>query len=78
MDALFGLPRKKAAGNSLRDSLHGDIFFGNQTAVDEFVADSGIHRHNTLKVSIIIRIMVLLLIIHYTFRHVILFWLGIL
>ena len=38
MDALFGLPRKKAAGVSHRDSLHGDLFFGDQTAVDEHVA----------------------------------------
>ena len=38
VDALFGLPRKKAAGISQRDPLHGDLFFGNQSAVDEFVA----------------------------------------
>ena len=38
MDALLGLPRKKAAGVSHRDSLHGDLLFGDQTAVDEHVA----------------------------------------
>ena len=38
MDALFGLPRKKAAGVSHRDSLHGDLFLCDQTAVDEHVA----------------------------------------
>lgn len=38
VDALFGLPRKKAAGTSHRDPLHGDLFFGSQTAVDEYVA----------------------------------------
>ena len=38
MDALFGLPRKKSAGQSVRDSLHGDIFFSKQNTVDEFVA----------------------------------------
>ena len=27
MDALFGLPRKKAAGESYRDALHGQLFF---------------------------------------------------
>ena len=37
MDALFGLPRKKAAGVSHRDSLHGEFFFGDQAAVDEHV-----------------------------------------
>ncbi len=40
MDALFGLPRKKAAGHSYQNSLHGDIFFGNQADVDEFVTSS--------------------------------------
>lgn len=38
MDALFGLPRKKAAGKSHRNPLHGSIFFGDQSSVDEFVA----------------------------------------
>lgn len=38
LDALFGLPRKKAAGTSYRDSLHGDLFFGRQSALDEYVA----------------------------------------
>lgn len=32
MDALFGLPRKKSAGNSYRDALHGDL--------DEYVASN--------------------------------------
>ena len=36
MDALFGLPRKKAAGISYRDPLH-DQFFCQQPLVDEFV-----------------------------------------
>ena len=38
MDALFGLPRKKAAGKSFRDPLHRSLFFGDQCAVDEYVA----------------------------------------
>ena len=37
-DALFGLPRKKSAGKSHRDPLHGHIFFGNQNDVDEHVS----------------------------------------
>lgn len=36
-DALFGLPRKKAAGSSHRDPLYGDLFFGCQSAVDNYV-----------------------------------------
>ena len=38
MDALFGLPRKKSAGRSFREPLHGHLFFGDQNAVDEYVA----------------------------------------
>ena len=38
MDALFGLPRKKAAGTSFRDPIHGHLFFGKQERVDDFVA----------------------------------------
>ena len=37
MDALFGLPRKKPAGSSVRDPLHGSRFFYNQDEVDKFV-----------------------------------------
>ena len=40
MDALFGLPRKKAAGVSYREPLHGDLFFNNQSAVDQFVVEN--------------------------------------
>ena len=36
MDALFGLPRKKAERFEL--PLHGDIFFCDQNEVDEFVS----------------------------------------
>ena len=38
LDALFGLPRKKAARKSRRDPLHGEIFFANQSSVDKHVA----------------------------------------
>ncbi len=37
MDAVFGLPRKKSAGQSFREPIHGHLFFGDQTLVDEFV-----------------------------------------
>ena len=37
MDALFGLPRKKAAGKSIRSSVHGHYFFEDQELVDEYV-----------------------------------------
>ena len=40
MDALFGLPRKKSAGTSYHDPLHGNLFFSDQSAVDQFVAES--------------------------------------
>ena len=40
MDALFGLPRKKSAGRSFREAIHGHLFFGDQSAVDEFVASA--------------------------------------
>ena len=38
IDALFGLPRKKSAGISHRDAIHGDLYFGKQETVDEHVA----------------------------------------
>ena len=40
MDALFGLPRKKAAGMSHREANHGHLFFGDQRSVDEYVSAS--------------------------------------
>lgn len=40
LDALFGLPRKKAAGVSYKAPLLGPLFFGDQTSVDQFVAES--------------------------------------
>ena len=43
MDALFGLLRKKAAGKSFRDPLHGSLCFGDQCAVDEYVAAHEAH-----------------------------------
>ena len=40
MDALFGLPRKRSAGISYKEPLLGNIFFGEQASVDQFVAES--------------------------------------
>ena len=37
LDAIFGLPRKKSAGRSFRQPLHGMLFFENQDEVDQFV-----------------------------------------
>ncbi len=36
-DALFGLPRKKSAGSSVREPLHGENIFNNQKEVDHFI-----------------------------------------
>ena len=47
MDALFGLPRKKSAGKSYREPLHGHLFFRNQSAVDEFVASASSKQQKT-------------------------------
>ena len=40
MDALFGLPRKKSAGVSYKAPLLGNLFFGDQSSVDQFVAEN--------------------------------------
>ena len=44
MDALFGLPRKKSAGVSYRDAIHGNLFFGKQESVDEHVSISSLKK----------------------------------
>jgi len=49
MDALFGLPRKKSAGKSVRELVHGHLFFKEQQSVDEFV-ESAPSRRTSLKV----------------------------
>ncbi len=46
MDALFGLPRKKASGVSHRDPLHKDIFFADQLSVDEHTASYKMSGHS--------------------------------
>ena len=39
MDSVFGLCRKKSAGVSVQPPLFSGVFFEEQQAVDEFVAD---------------------------------------
>ena len=34
---MFGLPRRKQAGTSYRESLHGQLWFVDQQSVDEYV-----------------------------------------
>ena len=53
LDALFGLPRKNAAGISHRDSLHGNLIFGDQKAVDEHVSSYEMPRQNVPKVAFV-------------------------
>ena len=52
MDAVFGLPRKKSAGISHRDPLHEDLFFCQQSTVDQFVAEND-QKRNVSTVSCI-------------------------
>ena len=53
MDAFFGLPRKKSAGVSFRDPIHGDLFFGQQERVDEFVALASAKQKRESKVCLL-------------------------
>lgn len=70
IDALFGLPRKKAAGVSHRRPLHGDLFFLDQNAIDEYVAsrklprkhkDEEVIHHNIISKISIIMIMIFII-----------------
>ena len=40
IDGIFGLPRKKAAGESVRPPVHGQLFFHDQNMVDEYVGSA--------------------------------------
>ena len=51
MDALFGLPRKKSAGQSFRKAIHGHLFFRDQSAVDEYVASASLKHNKSMKVT---------------------------
>ena len=50
MDALFGLPRKKSAGISFRDAIHGHLFFGQQERVDDYVVLASLRNKKEPKV----------------------------
>ena len=52
LDGLFGLPRKKSAGESLRPPLHGSLFFCDQSDVDEFVDNGSCGQKELFKVSL--------------------------
>ena len=75
LDALFGLPRKKSAGTSHRDALHGDLFFCDQAAVDEYVVSYEMRTNKIPNVNMlhIIYRNVIYCTLHC--RHVIIFWL---
>ena len=45
MDALFGLSRKKSAGESYRDPLHGQLYFYDQKDLDEYVKETSCHKN---------------------------------
>ncbi len=44
MDAIFGLPRKKSAGTSVRPPHYQGLFFEDQVLLDQFVSDNGSKR----------------------------------
>jgi len=46
VDAIFGLCRKKSAGNSVRTPLSETTVFEPQDAVNAFVASQGHHSQN--------------------------------
>ena len=52
IDAIFGLPRKKSAGESVRAPLHGHLFFHDQTVVDEYVESASKHKFTSHKVHV--------------------------
>jgi len=60
LDALFGLPRKKAAGTSHRDALHGNLIFGDQNAVDENVSSYYMSHHKVPKVACVTKILAIM------------------
>ena len=49
MDAVFGLPRKKAAGTSFRPPLHHKLFFDHQAAVVQFVQENDVKKSHVIK-----------------------------
>ena len=51
--ALFGLPWKKSAGIRHRDSLHGNLLFSDQKAVDEHDSSYEMPHQNVPKVAFV-------------------------
>lgn len=56
MDALFGLPRKKSAGRSSHDPLNKQLFFLDQSNVDEFVETRSLGAIRANKVNVYIHV----------------------
>ena len=54
MDALFGLPRKKSAGTSHRAPLHADLFFQDQSAVDELAKCSSDTTKRNVSICVVV------------------------
>lgn len=52
MDAIFGLPRKLAAGKSVRAPLHGDVFFCDQSMVDEYVENASKRKSTSASIKV--------------------------
>ena len=61
MDAIFGLPRKKSAGDSVRAPLHGHIYFHDQAMVNECIENSSQQKLRPQKV-----LSTLVVIIYYS------------
>ena len=57
VDAIFGLPRKKTAGESVRPPLRGELFFLDQDLVDECVSSANTIKYSSHKVYQTIFIM---------------------
>lgn len=64
MDALFGLPRKKSAGKSVRPPLTSNLFFEDQTAIDEYVSMHSKEKAATTKSNMVCLAMICIGIVH--------------
>lgn len=51
VDALFGLPRKKAAGVSHREPLHGHLFFLDSLQLMNMLLQVKYHRNIGMRLS---------------------------
>ena len=52
MDGIFGLTRKKSAGISHREPVHGPLFFCSQTVVDEYVNTNSIQQKIAMVITL--------------------------